>query len=722
MEPSILHGLNSRQNEAVTHLGGPMLILAGPGSGKTRVIVHRIAYLISVVGIEPNRIFAATFTNKSSRELRERLNRLIGGFQGERVNAGTFHGLCARILREEGSRIGLEPNFTIYDTNDSIAVVKQAFEMAEIDYRRIPLKGVLNAISGAKAELLDVGGYRQGVASYFEEIVAQVYGYYQTFLERNQGVDFDDLLLRTFHLFSGHPDILESYQHRYLHTLVDEFQDTNVAQYAVAKQLSGKWGNICVVGDPDQSIYSWRHADIRNILSFQKDFPAARLVVLEENYRSPPSVLEAAHGVISANTQRLDKQLIAQKPPGDPVFVYEAYDSEDEASWVVGEMERLRRGTQYQYNDFAIGYRVNAQSRAFEEACLRHGIPYKLVGALRFYQRREIKDILSYLRILSNPTDNVSLTRIINVPPRGIGRKTLEEVTRLSQSQEISLWETLDSILEGRIDVSRIPISGKAALLRFRTTLEELKYTSAQHSVHQLIDMIVRRTGYEDHVLDGENSDEKSDNIQELKRVASEFSDMDPVTGLRAFLERVALITDQDNLNLTTDGLTLITLHQAKGLEFPVVFIVGMEEGILPHVRALDNLEEMEEERRLCYVGMTRAQERLYLIRAFRRTSRGMSNIALASRFLRDIPPHIISSPTLPTPLRNEARLGTIPRAVSAPITPLRDGDKIVHPVFGEGVVVSFIESGLDHEVTVAFKKAGIKKLLYSLAKLVRQE
>ncbi|MQF82924.1 AAA family ATPase [SAR202 cluster bacterium AD-802-E10_MRT_200m] len=724
MELNILDGLNPEQSKAVTHLGGPMLILAGPGSGKTRVIVHRIAYLISVGGIEPHRIFAATFTNKSSRELRERLNVLIGGFQGEKVNAGTFHGLCARMLREEGTRIGLEPNFSIYDTNDSIAVIKQAFEMAEIDHRRFPFKAVLKAISGAKAELLDLDSYKQRVDSYFEEIVAQVYSFYQTLLERNQGVDFDDLLLRTFHLLSRSPDILDRFQTRYLHVLVDEFQDTNVAQYAIAKQLSGKWGNICVVGDPDQSIYSWRHADIRNILSFQNDFPAARLVVLEENYRSPPAILEAAHGVISANTQRLDKRLIAQKPSGEPVFVYEAYDSEDEASWVIGELERLRSRTQYHHNEFAIAYRVNAQSRVFEEACLRKGIPYKLVGALRFYQRREIKDILSYLRILSNPTDDVSLTRIINVPPRGNGRKTVDEVTRIAQSQEISLWETLNRVLDGTVDVSRIPVSGKTALLRFRATLEELKNVSSQISVHKLIDKIVSRTGYEDFVLDGENNDEKFDNIQELKRVAFEFSDLDPVFDLQAFLERVALITDQDNLNSATDGLTLITLHQAKGLEFPVVFIVGMEEGILPHVRALDNLEEMEEERRLCYVGMTRAQDRLYLVRAFRRTSRGASNIALASRFLRDIPLHVISSPTQSAQVHSSGKVssGVLPREKIPPVTPLRDGDKVVHSLFGEGVVVNFTESGLDHEVTVAFKNAGIKRLLYSLAKLTIQE
>ena len=723
MTTDILEGLNPAQREAVEQIEGPLLIVAGPGSGKTRVIVHRIAYLVRTVGVGPHRICAVTFTNKAARELRERLARLLGSSAGQEVSAGTFHALCARILRQEGEAIGLDRSFTIYDADDQRAVVKEAFELRDLDHQRFSPRAVLSAISGAKAQLLDVGAYREQVNSYYEEIVHRVYEGYETLLARNQAVDFDDLLIKTHHLFRDHSKVLERYQSRYLHVLVDEFQDTNVAQYAIARQLAGKWHNICVVGDPDQSIYSWRHADIRNILSFQRDFPDARTVTLEENYRSPPAVLEAAQGVIAVNSQRLDKRLIAQKPGGMPVFVSEAYTEEEESAWVLGEVERLRRETPLRYGDCVVAYRVNAQSRALEEACLRYGVPYKLVGALRFYQRREIKDTVAYLRVLLNPTDGVSLARIINVPPRGIGQRTLDELSRQARSREMSMFQALEGLASSAEEAPLLPAAGKAALGRFYRRIQELKEASATLPVAELLDLVLERTGYRDFLAEQDDGEERLDNVQELRRVASDFYDMEPSEALAAFLERVALVTDQDNLEESTDGLTLITLHQAKGLEFPVVFMVGMEEGLLPHIRSFDDPAEMEEERRLCYVGMTRAQERLYLVRAFRRTNRGASGPALPSRFLRDIPTHLIASPEEKAAQEKRPRRDPVsPQEAESPVAPpLRDGDRVRHPQFGEGLVMSCSPSGQDHEVTVAFKEGGVKRLLYSFARLEKQ-
>ena len=724
MTTDILEGLNSAQREAVEQIEGPLLIVAGPGSGKTRVIVHRIAYLVRTVGVGPHRICAVTFTNKAARELRERLARLLGSSAGQEVSAGTFHALCARILRQEGEAIGLDRSFTIYDADDQRAVVKEAFELKDLDHQRFSPRAVLSAISGAKAQLLDVGAYREQVNSYYEEIVHRVYEGYETLLARNQAVDFDDLLIKTHHLFRDHSKVLERYQSRYLHVLVDEFQDTNVAQYAIARQLAGKWHNICVVGDPDQSIYSWRHADIRNILSFQRDFPDARTVTLEENYRSPPAVLEAAHGVIAVNSQRLDKRLIAQKPEGVPVFVSEAYTEEEESAWVLGEVERLRRETPLRYGDCVVAYRVNAQSRALEEACLRYGVPYRLVGALRFYQRREIKDTVAYLRVLLNPTDGVSLARIINVPPRGIGQRTLDELSRQARSRETSMFQALEGLASSAEEAPLLPAAGKAALGRFYRRIQELKEASTTLPVAELLDLVLERTGYRDFLAEQDDGEERLDNVQELRRVASDFYDMEPSEALAAFLERVALVTDQDNLEESTDGLTLITLHQAKGLEFPVVFMVGMEEGLLPHIRSFDDPAEMEEERRLCYVGMTRAQERLYLVRAFRRTNRGASGPALPSRFLRDIPTHLIASPEEKAAQEKRPRRDPVsPQEAESPVAPpLRDGDRVRHPQFGEGLVMSCSPSGQDHEVTVAFKEGGVKRLLYSFARLEKQD
>ena len=733
---TILEGLNPAQQEAAQHIDGPLLIVAGPGSGKTRVIVHRIAYLVRTVGVAPRRICAVTFTNKAARELKERLGRLLGPTLAGDVSASTFHALCARILRQDGEAIGLDQSFAIYDQDDQLALIKRAFEAADLDPKRFPPRSVLNAISQAKAQLQDAAAFRGQVNSYYEEIVQRIYEAYQGLLTQSQAVDFDDLLLRTHHLFRDQPQVLERYQERYQHLHVDEFQDTNVAQYAIARQLAGKWQNICVVGDPDQSIYSWRHADIRNILSFQQDFPTAHVVRLEENYRSTPFILDAAQGVIAVNRQRLEKRLTTVKSGGVPVVVKEAYTESEEASWVIGEIERLAREEELRIADVAVAYRVNAQSRAFEDACLMARMPYRLVGAQRFYQRKEVKDTVAYLRLLVNSADDVSLLRIINVPSRGIGQKSMDELVRRARSRETPLYAALAQMALGEKEDTGdglLPRAGKTALERFYHVMEGLNADSGSLEVSELADAVLERSGYrrllEEEGLDGE---ERLENLRELRAVAAEFTGMTPREGLVAFLERVALVSDTDNLEEEAGALTLITLHQAKGLEFPVVFMVGMEEGLLPHIRSLDDPDEMEEERRLCYVGMTRAQERLYLVRAFRRTAMGLSAPALASRFLRDIPSHLIAPPADEERRgpRSRAEAGLAPSAAASGAAPLaaaegaappfRAGERVRHPTFGDGMVMSCAPTGSDHEVTVVFSGGEVRRLLHSLAHLER--
>jgi DNA helicase-2/ATP-dependent DNA helicase PcrA len=721
MTTDVLEGLNPAQREAAEHVDGPLLIIAGPGSGKTRVIVQRIAYLVRTVGISPRRITAVTFTNKAARELQNRLARILGADVGRQVNAGTFHGQCARILRQHGSAIGLDRDFSIYDRDDQLSLLKRAFEAVDLDPKKFPPPAVLNAISQAKAQLVDVATYRARVGSYFEEVVQRVYGQYETLLGRSQAVDFDDLLLKVHRLFSEAPEVLEGYQERTLHLHVDEFQDTNVTQYAIARQLSGKWRNICVVGDPDQSIYAWRNADIRNILSFQKDYPEAKTVRLDTNYRSTPPILDAAQRVIAVNKQRLENPLVAEKSGGHRVVIQERYTESEEASWVLEEIDRLRKADGLRYSDVAVAYRVNAQSRALEEACLRYGVPYRLVGALRFYQRKEIKDIVSYLRLLVNPADEASLTRVVNVPPRGIGQRTVDELVRMARSLEIPLSEALARLVAGDAPEASVPPAGRGALARFQSMLEELATESRSVEITELLDSVVARTGYKAYLEEATDGEERLENLRELRTVAAEFTGLTPPEGLTAFLEQTALVSDQDNLDQEAEALTLITLHQAKGLEFPVVFMVGMEEGLLPHIRSMDDPAEMEEERRLCYVGMTRAKDRLYLVRAFRRTVMGSSAPSLPSRFLRDIPPELIETPGNHGRKPMQASMHALTGA-AAPTTPesppFKSGDRVRHPTFGDGMVVSCTASRGDYEMAIAFVNGGVKRLLHSMARL----
>jgi len=607
----VLAELNPAQREAVEIIDGPLLIVAGPGSGKTRVITHRIAYLIKVCGINPHRIMAVTFTNKAAREMAERLERLLGQ-TAEALTLGTFHAICARILRKEGKAIGLDPRFVIYDEEDQLSLIKQSLQELDLDPKQYTPRAIQSAIKYAKSRLLTPADYAQQTRNYFEEVVHRVYERYQQSLIQSHGVDFDDLLMRTVQLFNDHTKVLSKYQSRYLYILVDEFQDTNVTQYMLIKQLAGKHRNICVVGDPDQSIYSWRFADLRNILSFEKDYPDAKVILLEQNYRSTRTILDVASSIISVNSRRKPKRLWTENEAGVPIAVIEAYNEDEEAQFVISEIERLVEQDLISRGGCAVMYRVNAQSRALEEAFIRYGIPYKLIGGTRFYQRREIKDIIAYLRLIHNPSDNISLTRIINVPGRGIGQRTLAELSGWAKNQDMPLYSALKLVADKKGPA--LTPRANYALKSFFDLIDELITRSQELSLTGLLDAVLEGTGYKEHILNEEDGEERWENIQELYTVARDYSELSPTEALDTFLEKVSLVSDVDELDEKVDTTTLITLHQAKGLEFPAVFIVGMEEGLLPHRRSLDNPEELEEERRLCYVGVTRAQQRAYLL------------------------------------------------------------------------------------------------------------
>ena len=733
----LLEGLNPAQKEAVETTQGPLLIIAGPGSGKTRVITHRIAYLVRDCGISPYRILAVTFTNKAAREMRERVQRLVGP-RGDALTLGTFHAFCALMLRRDGGFVGLPSSYTIYDAEDQLAVIKEAMELAEVDPKRNRPQAVRSVISRAKSLLMDSQALAQHPEGYFEEQCARVYFHYEELLARNNAADFDDLLMKAVQLLQEHQHVRERYQDRYLYLMVDEFQDTNVAQYLLARLLAGEHRNICVVGDPDQSIYSWRSADIRNILSFQKDYPDARTVSLEQNYRSTGIILEAAKGLIAANGMRLDKDLFTQNSQGAPVVVHEAYDQEEEAAYVVGEVDRLVRQERFNPGDCAVMYRVNAQSRALEEACLHRGMKYRLVGGVRFYQRREVKDLMAYLRLLYNPLDEVSLGRIINIPPRGIGAKSLQELVQWAREQDIPLFGAMQRIAAARSAGEPCPVhlTSRAAnsIVKLAGTLEELAELSGQLQVVDLIDRVLEVTGFRNFIQNSEDRpEERWENIQALRETAQEFNAGEPPDGLASLLERLALVADVDQYEDADDSMTLITLHQAKGLEFPVVFIVGLEEGLLPHIRSMESEDQMEEERRLCYVGITRAQQRLYLLRAFRRGLMGSSGPTYASRFLREVPSHLMAPPQLPQAVSQavsqkpsfRADWGPSPAAQpTAPARPsLEVGDLVRHASFGEGVVMECVPTSADQEITVQFSDGiGVKRLLLSFAPLEKIE
>jgi len=721
----ILAELNPAQREAVEAISGPVLILAGPGSGKTRVITHRVAYLIRVCGVSPHRIMAVTFTNKAAKEMAERLHRLVGRLAGD-LTLGTFHAICARILRWDGRVAGIDPRFVIYDAEDQLSLIKRSLQEVGLDPKQYAPRAIASAITSAKSRLLTPDDYLQRSRSYFEEVVGRVYECYQQLLAESNALDFDDLLMRAVQLFRSSPDILSRYQERYLHIQVDEFQDTNLTQYELIKQLGGKYRNICAVGDPDQSIYSWRFADLRNILSFEKDYPEAKVVLLEQNYRSTKMILEAASHIISANEQRKPKSLWTNNEPGELATVVETYTEQEEAQFVVSEIERLVGQGRFSLGDCAVMYRTNAQSRVLEEAFVRYGAPYKLVAATRFYERREIKDIIAYLRLVQNPYDSVSLLRAINVPGRGIGQQTLAKLSGWARSLGVPEYRALQLLAEQEGKEALFNPRITKLLTAFLNLIEEFRARSQEINLVGLFDLLIKRTGYQEYLLGGMGGEERWDNVLELRTVVRQYNDLKPPDGLAAFLEGVTLVSDVDGLDETVEAVTLITLHQAKGLEFPVVFIVGMEDGILPHFKSLDDPAQMEEERRLCYVGVTRAKQRVYLVRAFRRSLMGSSTVNRPSRFLDDIPQHLISGGGWwqgeESQIAEAMYSWNKPSALSSTTQELKAGDHVRHATFGEGVVVSCQSAKDDAEVVVVFDGVGIKKLLLSFAKLEKVE
>jgi DNA helicase II / ATP-dependent DNA helicase PcrA len=724
--------LNPAQLHAVEIPSGAVLILAGPGSGKTRVIAHRMAYLVEEAGVAPWRILAVTFTNKAAREMRERVEGLLGERASD-ITMGTFHAICARVLRRDGQHIGLSPDFAIYDTDDQMALIRAVAADQQLDPRRFTPRALLSAISSAKNERRDAARVLREAGSYFEEVVGRVFEQYQGALTRNGAVDFDDLLGHVLELFEGVPSVKERYAERYLHVLIDEFQDTNLVQYELARAFASRHRNITAVGDPDQSIYSWRAADIRNLQHFQHDFGAAEVVLLEQNYRSTGHILRAAHAVISKSAGRVQRELWTDNTDGEPVAVRELYDGDEEALFVASEMKRLIREESRSHSDFAVMYRTNAQSRAIEEACIESGIRYRIVGGTRFYDRREVRDLLAYLRLVHNHADGVAFQRIVNVPSRGIGAKTVGDIARAAEGLTLAPLAVAARVATGARDPLMPQVRGdiRASLGTFVGLIDRLSAVRDSRNVSELLEAILEETQYRAHLqhTDPSDAEQRWENVQELRAVATQYEDLQGEHSLASFLEEVALVADVDDPSAgAPDAVTLTTLHAAKGLEFPVVFMPGMEEGLLPHLRALDDPVQMEEERRVCYVGMTRARERLYLLHALRRFYQGAYRNHPASRFLRDLPD--VERSTLggarasalsPTTAR-ERRAALAGREVPAfvPDEPRYSaGDRVRHSTFGRGIVVSCSVRGDDQECVIAFEGAGLKKLLLSLAPLM---
>ncbi len=760
---SLLEGLNEAQRQAVTALPGPVLVLAGPGSGKTRVLTHRVAYLIEEAHVPAWEIMAVTFTNKAAREMRQRLETLLGE-QPRGLSMGTFHATCVRMLRRETDNLThYGRDFVIFDTADQLQVVKQTLKDLNLDDKKFPAPKMLHSISSAKNELISPELY--AASNYISEVTRRVYSQYQALLWANNAMDFDDLLMNTVLLFDEREDILQKYQSRYRHILVDEFQDTNTTQYTLLRMLAATHSNLFVVGDSDQSIYKWRGADFRNIQRFREQFPAAQQILLEQNYRSTQIILDVAKAVIKRNPNRVHKELFTVRAGGVPVVIREAYNEHEEAEYVLDKIEQLMLEG-YSGGDFAIMYRTNAQSRVLEENFLRLGLPYRLVGATEFYKRREVKDIIAYLRLIHNPSDSVSFNRILNVPTRGIGAKTRQDFLVWAEAMG---WQPAEAVMRLALDPGiRHKFSGRAlnALSHFGHLLDAWIALAGKVAVSELIDVILDQVAYRTYLDDGTSEgEERWDNVLELRGAAAE----DPDVTLAEFLEQVALVSETDNLEDTAQATTLLTLHAAKGLEFPVVFLTGLEDGLLPHSRSLEDGEELAEERRLFYVGITRARDRVYISHAFRRSFYGDSSVSVPSRFLSDIPLDLIegsgasgrrrdsvsrasswSPPGSPRSGRRRGSGGAQESRAPKQETPPRDsagnalprprfemedlpddfagkraagpqfntGQRVRHARFGEGTVIESRMTGSDEEVTVAFPGEGIKRLAASFAKL----
>ncbi|WJH36346.1 DNA helicase PcrA [Paenibacillus sp. CC-CFT747] len=746
--------LNPQQKEAVEATDGPLLIMAGAGSGKTRVLTHRIAYLIATNKAAPWSILAITFTNKAAREMQERVEKLVGP-SGRDIWVSTFHSMCVKILRRDISRIGFTSNFTILDSTDQLSVIRSCLKELNVDPKKFDPKAVQAAISGAKNELVTPERFEAQIGDYFQGIAAKVYTLYQKKLRSNNSLDFDDLIMTTIQLFTEVPEVLDFYQKKFQYIHVDEYQDTNRAQYMLCRMIADSHHRICVVGDSDQSIYRWRGADITNILNFEQDYPEATTILLEQNYRSTSNILGAANKVIGNNTGRKPKNLWSSKPEGPKIQVYQA-DSEHEEGYFIASQINKNRSAGKKYADHAILYRTNAQSRVIEEILIKSDIPYQIVGGIKFYDRKEIKDILGYLRLISNPDDDISLTRVVNVPKRGIGDTTMDRLGELAAQRGLSIFALLN-------DVHSLDITSRAkgALMQFHEMISNMNRMIDYLSVTELTEQVLEATKYREELLREGTLEAKSrvENIDEFLSVTMDFEKRNEDKSLISFLTDLALIADIDSMNKpeeeeVKDAIVLMTMHSAKGLEFPTVFIIGMEEGVFPHSRAFMDNEELEEERRLAYVGITRAEEALFLSCARMRTLFGRTNANAPSRFLAEIPDELKEDCS---PSRFGSRPGfgsgagsssgysrsitppwggstAAPRAAAAParakpvaatvntVLDYKVGDRVSHGKWGTGVVASVKGSGDDTELHIAFPApVGVKRLLAKFAPITKE-
>lgn len=732
---SIYETLNPMQQEAVCHTEGALLILAGAGSGKTRVLTHRIAWLIDEKGVNPWNILAITFTNKAAGEMRERVDDIVG-FGSEQIWVSTFHSACVRILRRFADHLGYERNFVIYDTDDQKSVIKEICKRLNIDTKIYKERALLSAISSAKNEMIDAKAYALNVSGDFgKQRIADVYGEYEKVLYKNNAMDFDDLLVKTVEVLRNNEDVLNYYQERFKYIMVDEYQDTNTVQFRLVSLLAGKYRNLCVVGDDDQSIYKFRGANIYNILNFEKEFSDAKVIKLEQNYRSTQTILDAANSVIRHNKGRKEKTLWTANEVGDKIVFHQYQNEYDEAYQVVEEISRVVSQGKAHYNDYAILYRTNAQSRVLEEKFVARSIPYKIVGGINFYQRREIKDILAYLKTIDNGRDDLAVRRIINVPKRGIGMTTLNRVTEYGEARNMSFFDALECC----DDIPRIGKTGEK-IKGFVNMIEVFRAQSEYITLAELLTNVLEETGYikELEAEDTEVAQGRIENIDELmnKIVAYEEEEEEPT--LSGFLENVALVSDIDSLDEAEDYVMLMTLHSAKGLEFPYVYMCGMEDGLFPSYMTIvnDDPEEIEEERRLCYVGITRAKKRLTMTYAKSRMVRGSTQYNMLSRFVKEISPELFDLGAKPEKTKQESRIqrpsdfsrkqttkvatayGKAFQVNKAAALDYTVGDMVRHIKFGVGTVINIVDGGKDYEVTVDFEKSGVKKMFASFAKL----
>jgi DNA helicase II / ATP-dependent DNA helicase PcrA len=736
-----INGLNDKQKEAVLHDKGPLLILAGAGSGKTRVLTHRIAYLINEKLVRPYNILAITFTNKAAKEMKERLKVLMEDVV-DSIWINTFHSVCLRILRREIEKIGYEKNFVIFDSADQKTLIKDCLKELDINDKDFPVKQVIHSIGSAKDELIDVKKFEKLYQSdYKMSKIASIYSLYQKKLKQNNALDFDDIIINVIKLFNENPDVLSYYQNKFQYVLVDEYQDTNTAQYTLISMLSRLNRNLCVVGDDDQSIYGWRGANIRNILDFEVEFPDCKTIKLEQNYRSTSIILEAANSVIKNNIGRKSKKLWTNIEGGENISVFQGSSEREEAYFIASEIKKLYSENSKKYNDFAILYRMNAQSRVVEEAFMREGIPYKIFGGLKFYDRKEIKDLIAYLRLIQNSSDNISLKRIINVPKRGIGNTTIENIEKNSSNMEVSMYTIISSIDD-------VPELARAStkLKDFYNMINDLKELREKVDLLDFIKEVISRTLLLEE-YEKENTPEartRIENVEELLSGVKEFElRFQEESTLESYLEQISLVSDLDNYEEENDNVVLMTLHSAKGLEFPVVYMVGMEDGIFPGFRSMAEESELEEERRLCYVGITRAREKLYMTSAYERTLFGNTSYNKVSRFLKEIPVELINDHKkkenkkekkekkdnikknnmilFNNVIKRVEDYKAMSRTTAGSNSKYEIGEKVTHKKFGKGIITKIDGKNNECKLEIQFENIGMKRLVAEFANLIRE-